>query len=104
MSELVRELQLLEHSIQTVASQKQTFEAELAEVTNAKEEVSKTSDAVFKVVGSIMVKSDKHTVISDLEERQRLLETRIEKFVKQEESLQNRSAELRNELKKSVGK
>ena len=50
----LQELQVLEHNLQALLMQKQAFQLELNESLNALDEVRKTNDTIYKMVGSIM--------------------------------------------------
>lgn len=96
----LQELQILEHNLNNVLMQKQGFQLELNETFNALEEVKKTQDSIYKMVGSIMVKADKEKTLSDLEEKKKVLELRNESLDKQEKLLQTKAKELQEVLKK----
>jgi len=76
-SKKLQELQILERNLQSFMAQKQAFQLELTETTNALEEISKTESDIFKLVGQIMLKADKKKTIEDLEEKKKLLELSI---------------------------
>lgn len=100
----LQELQMLEHNMQNILMQKQAFQMELNETLNALEEVKKTSDSVYKVFGSIMLKADKEKTITELEEKKKLLELRNSSIDKQEKLLETKAKELQDNLRKSIEK
>lgn len=100
----LQELQVLEHNLQSLLMQKQTFQLELNETLNALEEVKKTNDTVYKMVGSIMVVVDKTQTLTDLEEKKKLLEMRTESISKQEQLIEGKAKELQGEIKKLLEK
>ena len=58
-SKRIQELQILEQNLQNLLMQKQAFQVELNEANNALGEVDKTEDEVYKVLGNVMIKTDK---------------------------------------------
>ena len=62
----IQELQSFEQSLQSILMQKQTFMLELNETENALNEISKSDEDIFKIIGQIMVKTDKSSVEKEL--------------------------------------
>jgi len=58
--EKIQDLQLSEQALQNILLQKQAFQLELNETDAALHEVEKAKDEVYKIVGQIMLKSEKH--------------------------------------------
>ena len=54
-----QEMQMVEQSLQNILYQKQAFQMELSETESALTEIEKSGDEVFKIVGQLMIKSDK---------------------------------------------
>ncbi len=100
----VQELQILEHNLQNILMQKQSFQIELNETLNAHAEVIKTNDAIYKMVGSIMVVVDKQQTLKELDEKKKLLELRNEALGKQEQIIENKAKELQSEIKNLLEK
>ena len=98
--ESIQQLQMLEQNLQNILMQKQTFQLELNETANAVEEVKKTDDTIYKILGQIMIKSDKEKVLKDLEEKKKLFELRLDSLEKQEKLLGNKAKELQSEAEK----
>jgi len=98
----IQELQILEQNLQALMSQKQVFQLELNETLNALEEVKKADSEIYKVTGSIMLKSNKDTIMKELEEKKRILELRANSIEKQEKLLESRAEELKEEAKKAL--
>lgn len=94
----IQEMQMLEHNLQNLLMQKQAFHMELSETAAALMEVEKASDDIFKIVGQLMVKSNKKDVVEDLKNKKRLLELRVETMNKQEESLNKQAETLRDDI------
>lgn len=100
--EKIKQLQMFEQSFQTILMQKQAFQMELTETENALSEVAKSKGDVYKMIGQIMIKTNKNTVESELKRKQELLSLRLKTFEKQESELTKRLEELREEVMKKM--
>jgi len=100
--EKIQELQSYEQNINNLIFQKQTFQMELNESENALEEIKKTNDSVFKIIGQIMIKSDKDKILKELENKKKILSLRLESIEKQEKLLSEKSEKLRQEVMKKI--
>ena len=71
LQEQIAKLQQTQQNLQMTVSQKQQLEFENIETEKSLEELKKVSDddAVFKFAGTILVKSNKQTLLEDLEEK-----------------------------------
>ena len=94
----MQELQLLEQSLQNTLMQKQAFQMELSETQAALGELKNSGDDVFKIIGQLMIKSEKSKITSDLENKEKILNLRISTLEKQENSLTEKFEELRKEI------
>lgn len=94
----IQNLQLLEQNFQNILMQKQTFQLELNEVETALSEVEKTKEDVFRVVGQIMLKSDKPSLKKELADKKEFLNVRMKSIEKQEMSLRAEVERLRGEI------
>lgn len=99
---IFQELQVLEHNINSLLTQKQSFQLELNETINALEETKKTSGDIYKIVGSIMLKADKEKTIKDLEEKKKILNLRNDSIEKQENLFEKKAKDLQDKLKKEM--
>jgi prefoldin beta subunit len=101
--QLVR-LQQLQQTLQSVAGQKQQVELELSETDKALAELEKSTEdtPVYKSVGSILVKSNKSTLLSELKERKELLTTRVTVLGKQEDRTRERLKEVQEKLQERL--
>jgi prefoldin beta subunit len=97
--ELVR-LQQLQQTLQAVVSQKQQLEMDMTETDRALAELEKIvgETPVYKSVGSILVKADKQTLLSELKERKELLNTRVTVLGRQEERTRERVKDIQQKL------
>ena len=100
----IQEIQILEQNLHNLLMQKQAFQFELNETLNAIQEVSNTNDEIYKTVGSVIIKSDKKKVIKDLEDKKKVAELRISSVEKQEDIIESKLGELRQETKKLMQK
>jgi prefoldin beta subunit len=96
----IQEMQILEQRLQNSILQKQAFQMELAETNSAIKEVEKSGDEVFKIIGQLMIKSEKGKIQEELASKIKILELRIKTFEKQENSLAKQLDELREEITK----
>ena len=98
----IQELQIIEQNLQSFLMEKQSLQIELNEVTNALQEISKADDEVYKVVGNIMVKTEKKSLDLELKEKKKILELRISSVEKQESLVGGKAVSLREELTKKM--
>jgi len=94
----IQELQLIEQNLQALLMQKQSIQLEANEAASAILELKKTSDEVYRIIGGIMVKSEKSVLLSELEEKNKIFELRVSTLEKQEKI----SGEKAEKLKKSI--
>ena len=55
----IQEMQILEQNLQNILMQKQAFQMEITETQSALEEIENSGDEVYKIIGSLMIKSEK---------------------------------------------
>jgi len=104
VQERLLRLQQLQQTLQTILQQKQQVEMETSEIDQTLAELQKTADdaVIFKSAGSLLVKSQKTTVIQDLTERKELLSTRTTVMARQEERMRNQLKELQTKLQEDL--
>jgi prefoldin beta subunit len=100
----IQEMQILEQRLQNSILQKQAFQMEFAETGSALKELEKSGDEVFKIIGQLMIKSEKGKIKEELSSKQKILELRIKTLEKQENSLAEQLDRLRDEITKSMNK
>lgn len=98
LQEKVKEMRVIEQNLQNVLLQKQAFQLEANETKNAEEELKKTTGDVFRVLGQIMIKSNKSELEKELKEKKQLIELRLKTLEKQETTLTATLEKLRNDL------
>ena len=96
--EKIQELQILEQTIQNLLFQKQTFQMEFAETKSALSELEKSSDDVFKIIGQLMIKTEKSKTKKELEDKLKITELRLKTLDKQEISMTSQIGKIRQEL------
>ena len=105
LQEQIANMQQSQQNLQSILMQKQQVEMENAESDRALEELKKAADGdqVFKYAGSILIKSDKKSLIDELEEKKELSKTKSTVLSKQEErlktSLQEQEQKIQEMLK-----
>ena len=99
----ISQLQMFEQSLQSFLGQKQQFQLQLVEVDSALNELSNT-DKAYKIIGNIMVESDKGELKSDLQSRKEMLELRIRTMEKQEAQVRDRAQKLQSEILTKIDK
>lgn len=104
LQEQLMRLQQLQQTLQSVASQKQQVELELNETDKALAELEKSTDdtPVYKSVGSILVKSNRQTLLTELKERKELMATRVTVLGKQEDRTRERLKEIQEKLQERL--
>lgn len=107
LQEQVGRLQQLQQNLQSIMMQKQHLESEHLETERALEVLQKANDddTVYKTAGSILVRSTKATLVSELQEKKELANTRLTVLSKQEtrikENLKEAEAKIREMLRGS---
>ena len=94
----IRNLQMLEQNLQQILMQKQAFQMELRETQSAMKEIEKSGEEVFKIIGQMMIKSDKKSMIAELANKEKLMDLRIRNFEKQEIAVSKKIEEIQKEI------
>ena len=104
LQEQIAKLQQTQQNLQMTVSQKQQLEFENMETEKSLEELKKVSDddAVFKFAGTILVKSNKQTLLEDLEEKKELIKTRTTVLAKQEDKLKTSLKEQESKIQEMI--
>lgn len=98
----IQEMQFIEQNLQNLIFQKQAFQMESAETKSALKEVENSGDEVFKIIGQLMIKSDKEKVKEELSKKSKMIELRIKALESQEKPLEEKLEKLRGEILKST--
>jgi prefoldin beta subunit len=94
----LQEMQFIEQNLQNLLMQKQSFQLELSETESAIKELERSGDEVFKIIGQLMIKTDKKKIAGELENKKKLLNLRLNSFEKQEKTLSEQYAKIREEF------
>lgn len=100
----VQEMHFLEQNFQNLLMQKQAFQMELSETQSALKEVENSGDEVFKIIGQLMIKTDRAKIKEELANKDKLLSLRVKTIEKQESSLREQLDKLHEEVMKGVNK
>ena len=98
----IQEIQILEQNMQGLLMQKQAFQLELNETENALSEISSTKEDVFKLIGQIMIKTDKQKLEKELNQKKELLTLRLNSIEKQEKEFSEHLEEIRKEVMSKI--
>jgi len=105
LQEQIGKLQQSQQNLQSIMTQRQHLEMEKAETEKAVDELKKVADgdSVFKQAGTVLIKSDKKTLLDELEEKIELAKTRSTVLEKQEvrvkETLKEQEAKITEMMK-----
>ena len=100
----IRNFQVLQANLQSLNEQKVSLEAQLKEISSAKEYLaSLQSDAVvYKSIGGLMLQASKEKAEEDLKESEEVLSTRVKKLTMTVERTQSKYDELKDEINASL--
>ncbi|MDP2909327.1 MAG: prefoldin subunit beta [Nanoarchaeota archaeon] len=100
----IGQLQLMEQNLQNFLMQKQTFQTQLFEIDNALQELEKSKDKTYKIVGTVMIASKKEDIISDLKEKKSVIELRIKSLEKQEKAIKDKATQMQGDIMSQLKK
>lgn len=100
----IGQLQLMEQNLQNFLMQKQTFQTQLFEIDNALQELEKSKDKTYKIVGTVMIASKKEDIISDLKEKKSVIELRIKSLEKQEKTIKDKATQMQGDIMSQLKK
>ncbi len=97
--QLIEQAQAFQQELQMLLSQKGTLTMELGDVKRALDEIEKTDEKdVYKISGSILIKSSVEKVKKDLEEKKELVDVRITAIEKRESKIKEKIDELKEKI------
>lgn len=99
----IGQLQLIEQNIQNILIQKQQLQLQLSEIESALKEIENLSKG-YKIIGSIMVESEKKDIQEDLNKKREMVVLRIKNFEKQEGKISAKAKKLQEEVLSEVNK
>ena len=100
----IQEIQFLEQNLQNLMMQKQAFQMELSETQSALKEIKSSGEEVFKIIGQLMIKTEKSKMQQELSNKEKLLTLRIKTIEKQDTSLTEQLEKIREEILKTMKK
>jgi len=95
--EKIGQLQMLEQNLQQSLMQRQQFTAQLSEVETALKELTAT-DTSYRIIGNIMVKTEKPELEKDLKEKKEMIDVRIKSLESQENKMKEKAQKLQKEI------
>jgi prefoldin beta subunit len=104
VQERLLRLQQLQQTLQAILGQKQQVEIEVTEIDQALSELQKLTDdaIIYKATGSLLFKSERPKVLTELTERKELLNTRASILGKQEERLRGQLKDVQTKLQQDL--
>ena len=108
LQEQVAKFQKTQQELQMISMQKQQLESEKVNVSRTLDELKKASDeeTVYKFAGSVLIKTTRTSMLSELEERQELANTRSAVTGKQEsrlvESLKEQETKITEAMRRGM--
>ncbi len=100
--EKIAQLQLMEQNMQNIIIQKQVFQTQMFEIDNALKELEKTKEETYKIVGPIMVATNKKDLTEDLKSKKEIIELRIKNLEKQEKKIKEEATQIQSEVMKKL--
>jgi len=61
-------------------------------------ELEKSGEEIFKIIGQLMIKTDKKTTVSELANKEKLIDLRIRNFEKQEKTISEKIGAVQKEI------
>ena len=104
VQERLLRLQQLQQTLQSILGQKQQVELEATEIDQALNELQKMTDdaVIYKSAGTLLMRSERSKVITELTERKDLLNTRSTILTKQEERLRAQLKDVQTKLQQDL--
>jgi len=100
----ILQLQEIEGNLRHILMKKQTIQAEEIEVNNAVEELKKVKGETYKIIGPIMVSTDKESLEKDLVEKKEVIDIKLKAITKQENQMQEKAKKIQEEVLKNMNK
>src|SRR3989338_4754752 len=94
IQEKIEQLQVLEHNVQHISTQKQSMQAQLIEIGSALKALDKNKKQAFKIIGAVMIESTKEELVKDLSEKKEFIEVKLKNYEKQEEKLRESAKKI----------
>jgi len=99
----IQQLQMMEQSFQQLLMQKNAFGMESNETDLIIKEVTKTSGEVSRIIGNqVVIKTTKEEILEDMQNKKRMIDTRMKDIDAQEQEFSKKIEEIREEVMKSI--
>ncbi len=99
--EKLQRLQIYEQSLQNLLMQKQQFQGQQAEIDTALKALEQSEES-YRIIGNIMVKTDRKGLIDDLALKSSALALRLSTLERQESGIKEKAEALQQEIMKSM--
>jgi len=99
----IQELQAMEQTFQQLMQQKNAFSMEATETDYIMKEVGETKGEVSRIIGGqVIVKTTKEELLANMENKKKLIDTRMKAINEQEKELSEKMEASREEVMKSI--
>ncbi|MHA1606909.1 MAG: prefoldin subunit beta [Candidatus Freyarchaeota archaeon] len=104
MQQQILRMQQLQQSLELLISQRTQLELQLRETEHALKELEnvQSGEAVYKIVGPLLVKADPNKVKEELEDLKVSIDTRIKTLKRQEERSRKQLEEMRAKVQAAL--
>ncbi|MBD3248933.1 prefoldin subunit beta [Candidatus Woesearchaeota archaeon] len=100
--EKIGQLQSIEQGMQSFLMQKQQLQMQMMEIESALKEIGKNSEKAYKIIGNIMVSSEKEELKKELEEKKKRIELKIKSVENQEKQMKEKASSVQSEVMKGL--
>jgi prefoldin beta subunit len=94
----IQQLQILEQNLQALLHQKQQLQSQLLEIESAEKELNSTDKEVYKMIGPIMILSEKNNLAEDLSSQKEIIKLKIKNIDSQERKIKEQADILQSEV------
>lgn len=98
--EKINQLTQLEQNAHHFLNQRQSFNSQLMEIESAIKEIG---DISYKIIGNVMVKSNKEDLVQELNQKKEMLSLRVKNIEKQEQKIKEKASLLQKEIMEKIG-
>ncbi len=101
LKEKITQLQMIEQRMQSTLHQKQQVQASILEIDSAVSELEKNEES-YKIIGTVMVKTDSKILKKELEDRKEVLNIRLKSINKQEKKIGEQAESIQKEVQEAM--
>lgn len=99
----IQELQMMEQGFQQLMMQKNAFSMEQNETNYIIKEVEKIDGEVSRIIGGqVIIKTTKEKILEDMENKKKLIDTRMKDIDAQEKEFSEKMDSIREEVMKKI--